>query len=84
MDTTFLATIITVSGTLLVALAGYLITYWNNIRLSQRSEQLERVNRQLAEFYGPMYSLVSTGTQTWIAFRKKWLNGKLGLTAGVG
>lgn len=76
MDATLTAAIITAIVTVLVALAGYLITYWNNIRLSQRSEQLERINKQLAEFYGPLYSLVSTGTQTWAAFRTKYRPGK--------
>ena len=76
MDTTFTAAILTAIVTVLVALAGYLITYWNNVRLSQRAEQLERINKQLAEFYGPLYSLVSTGTQTWEAFRTKYRPGK--------
>ena len=76
MDATLTAAIITAIVTVLVALVGYLSTYWNNIRLSQRSEQLERINKQLAEFYGPLYSLVSTGTQTWIAFRTKYRSGK--------
>ncbi len=76
MDATFTAAILTAIVTVLVALAGYLITYWNNIRLSQRSEQLERINKQLAEFYGPLYSLVSTGTQTWAAFRTKYRPGR--------
>ena len=65
MDRTLLAAVITAVVTVLVALGGYLITYWNNIRLSQYSEQLNRINKQLGEFYGPLYSLVDTGNQVW-------------------
>src|ERR1700674_4970796 len=71
MDSTLAATLVTAIATILAAFVGYLITYWNNIRLSQRSEQLSRVNRQLAELYGPMYSLVSASSQAYKAFRMK-------------
>jgi hypothetical protein len=75
MDSTLTAAIITGTITVGVALTGYLITYWNNILLSQRSEQLNRVNRQLSEFYGPLYSLVDAGNQAWTAFRTKYRSG---------
>jgi hypothetical protein len=75
MDLTFTATVVTAIVTILVAFVGYLITYWNNIRLSQRSEQLERVNKQLAELYGPLYSLSNTGREAYRAFRKKYRMG---------
>ncbi len=75
MDINLLAAIVTAAVTLIVALTGYLITYVNNIRLSQRTEQLNRVNRQLGELYGPLYSLSRTGDQVYKAFRTKYRPG---------
>jgi hypothetical protein len=75
MDPTLTAAIVTAIVTVVVALIGYLITYWNNILLSQRTEQLNRINRQLSEFYGPLYSLVDAGNQAWTAFRTKYRSG---------
>jgi len=72
MDSTLSAAIVTAAVTVVVALTSYLITYWNNILLSQRAEQLNRINKQLSEFYGPLYSLVAAGNQAWTAFRKKY------------
>lgn len=41
--------------TVILALAGYLITYLNNLRLANRKEQLDLVNRRINEFYGPLF-----------------------------
>lgn len=67
MDT---KTAVTLSVTVLLAVIGYLATYVNNLRLSQRRERLERVNRQLEKLYGPLFSLVRTSTITWDAYRQ--------------
>jgi hypothetical protein len=72
MDAALIPVFITAIVTILVALTGYLITYRNNVRLSQRTEQLSRINKQLSEFYGPLYSMVDTGNQAWAAFRSKY------------
>jgi hypothetical protein len=55
--------------TLVVALAGYLTTYFNGLRLDQRKDRLDRVNRQLSELYGPLLALVSASSRSWEAFR---------------
>ena len=55
--------------TVLVALMGYFATYVNSVRLSQRKDRLERIDRQLREFYGPLYALTETAQRSWIAFR---------------
>jgi hypothetical protein len=72
MDVTLTAAVITACVTIFVALAGYLITYWNNILLSRRTEQLNRINKQLNEFYGPLYSLVYSSSKSWVTFRKRY------------
>lgn len=66
------ALIITTLVTISLALLGYFATYFNNLRLSQRSERLSRVNRQLSELYGPLFALSYASHSAWIAFRLKY------------
>lgn len=67
--------IITFLGTALLALLGYLVTYLNNLRLAQRAARLERINRQLREFYGPLFALTRASTMAWVAFRRRYRPG---------
>ncbi|MBK6263955.1 hypothetical protein JKA74_02810 [Marivirga sp. S37H4] len=68
MDDKFIITsIITVS----LAISGYLAKYFNDIRLAKRKDKLDRINRQLKEFYGPLFSLTASSNASWIEFRKK-------------
>ena len=55
--------------TVALAFIGYLVTYLNNIRLSQRAERLARVNRQLGDLYGPLFALSQASNRAWLAFR---------------
>jgi hypothetical protein len=55
-----------------LALLGYLITHQSSIRIAQRKERLERVNRQLSEFYGPLFALTSSSRLAWGAFQMKY------------
>ncbi len=63
---------VTTTVTVVLAFAGYIITYFNNLRLSQRSERLARLNSQLRELYGPMLALVYASDIAWRAFRAKY------------
>ncbi|MFI8827972.1 hypothetical protein [Streptomyces sp. NPDC053431] len=54
--------------TIVLAFVGYLVTYLNSLRLSQRQERLARVNRQLSDFYGPLYALTSTNSRMFQEF----------------
>jgi hypothetical protein len=54
--------------TVCVAFVGYLATYLNGLRLTQRQERLSRVNRQLSDFYGPLLALVESNRQIFEAF----------------
>jgi hypothetical protein len=65
-------TTVTISITVLLALGGYLATYVNNVRLAQHKDRLERVNRQLSEFYGPLFALTRSTSASWAAFRSKY------------
>lgn len=51
------ALFLTMTVTIVLAFIGYLATYLNNLRLTQRKDRLDRVNRQLGEFYGPLFAL---------------------------
>jgi len=62
----------TVGTTLFVAFAGFVAAYLNNLRLTQRKDRLDRVSRQLSEFYGPLLALESTETSTWGLFRERY------------
>jgi hypothetical protein len=55
--------------TLALALGGYLATYFNGLRLDQRKDRLDRVNRQLSELYGPLLALASASSHSWEVFR---------------
>ena len=59
-------TIITISVTLLVAFSGYVAKYINDLRIAQRKDKLERVNQQLRDLYGPLFSLIKASTITWV------------------
>ena len=69
MDRSYIATL---SVTILLALLGYLVTYGNNLRLAQRKDRLERVERQLRDLYGPLLSTAEASTRIWNAFRGRY------------
>lgn len=56
--------------TLLLAFTGYYYTYAKELSFANRKDQLERVDRQLRELYGPLYSLSTAGSRTWKVFRQ--------------
>ena len=64
MDTT----LITVSVTILLAAAGYIATYLNGLRLARRKDRLDRVSKQLSDFYGPLLALSRATERSWSAF----------------
>lgn len=52
--------------TILLAFAGYLITFWITRAMARRSDRLKLVNERLNEFYGPLYVASQAGN---IAYR---------------
>lgn len=62
--------IISISTTVLLAFAGYYYT-WDRTRSdTQYKAQLDRVNEQLREFYGPLYALVEAEDNSFQHFLK--------------
>lgn len=55
--------------TIVLAFSGYYYTYQKDLTLANRKAQLERVDRQLRELYGPLYALSNASTRTWKEFR---------------
>ena len=58
-----------------VAVIGYFIKYWTDLKIEQRNDRLERINRQLNEFYGPLLALTRSSDESWQAFRKRYRPG---------
>jgi hypothetical protein len=54
-----ISTVLPVAGTISLALAGYFGTYLNNLRIAQRKDRLDRIDRQLSGFYGPLLALTT-------------------------
>lgn len=52
-----------------VAILGLFAAYVTNLRLALRADQLERVNNQLSDFYGPLYAHINASNISWEAFR---------------
>jgi hypothetical protein len=55
-----------------IAVIGYFVKYRMDLRLAQRNDRLERINRQLSEFYGPLLALTRSSGQSWQAFRQRY------------
>jgi len=53
---------------------GYLAKYANDVKIAGRKDKLERVNRQLKEFYGPLLSLTASSDASWKKFRSIYRN----------
>lgn len=58
-------------ATIVVAFLGYLVTYLQQRMHSNREAQLARVNLQLRNLYGPLYSTLKANEAIWNEFRKK-------------
>jgi hypothetical protein len=50
---------------ILVAVATLAATYLNNLRLAQRKDQLELVDRQLRDLYGPLLALCTANSMAY-------------------
>ena len=57
----------------LLALGGFLFTYFNSKSVEERKARIERVNRQLKEFYGPLLACVSSTSSAKRAMIKQLL-----------
>lgn len=63
---------VTIVVTIALAAIGYAAKYVNDLRLAQRKDRLDRINRQLSDLYGPLFALVATNTRLWVEFRARY------------
>jgi len=61
--------------TVFLAFTGYLVTYFRSLKLSQRKENLEYVERQLRLLYGPLYGLISSSSIVYKEFLAAEMSG---------
>lgn len=63
---------ITITVTIVLAFTGYIVTYLNSLRLAKRKDNLDFLNRQLADYYGPLYALLLSNQMAFESFIKKY------------
>jgi hypothetical protein len=57
--------------TVVLAFAGYLVTYMSSRMMARRADMLNLVNRRLNEFYGPLYVASQAGNSAYRSLLKK-------------
>ena len=60
--------LIGLSTTVCLALAGWIVAFVSRRRHDTRAAELERVNRQLKDLYGPLFVLLESGDRLWESF----------------
>ena len=58
--------------TVILALVGYFATYYYNLRLTKKQQELDLTNRRMNEFYGPLYISSETGRMSYEAILRKF------------
>lgn len=51
--------------------AGFLFTYWNSKTIEERKARIERVNKQLKQFYGPLLACVTASRSAFAAMLRQ-------------
>jgi hypothetical protein len=67
-------TAISIFASVVLAVAGFLFSYFYNLRLEGKKSRLEWINRQLNNFYGPLLSIVRSNEEAWTNFISKHNN----------
>ena len=57
--------------TIVLAFAGYLVTFFSSRMLARRTDKLRLVNMRLNEFYGPLYVASQAGNIAYRSLLKK-------------
>lgn len=55
----------------ILALVGWIVTYFHRWHFDNKANQLARVNRQLKELYGPLYVRLLASDEAWRCFWQK-------------
>jgi hypothetical protein len=62
---------ISITATVVLAFTGYIITYFNNLRLEKRKAQVKFISDQVQNLYGPLFSLSHASSEAWKSFRSR-------------
>jgi hypothetical protein len=57
--------------TVALAFIGYIAAYINNVLIARRRERLDLINRQISDFYGPLYVTTTVGATAYNALVTK-------------
>jgi hypothetical protein len=57
--------------TVVLAFVGYIVTYFNKVRLENRKFRLKYISDQIQFLYGPLFSLSNTADEAWQSFRSR-------------
>lgn len=57
--------------TIILAFLGYIVTYWRNIQISKRKEQLELIDKRISDFYGPLYVATQSAKRAYDSLLQK-------------
>lgn len=63
--------VISIIATISLALIGYFMTYWNNLRISKRQSKLDLINKRISEFYGPLYVSTQASKRSFDAMKRQ-------------
>jgi|SRR5215213_9054225 hypothetical protein len=66
---------LTLSATLIITFIGFSANCVTDLMIVQRKDRLERVNRRLKDFYGPLYALAEISLRAWEEFRRRYRPG---------
>jgi hypothetical protein len=69
-------TIVTLAVTIGLTFIGYIVKYLNDVSVARRKDKLERINQQLRNLYGPLYTTTQANGSAWRAFRSRYRPGK--------
>jgi hypothetical protein len=73
--TSLIAALIAAIATILAVFIGYVLTHRSSQRLQQRQNELARVNRQLADLYGPIFVTIESGRVAFDTFCEEYSDG---------
>jgi hypothetical protein len=62
--------------TAFLAIAGFIVKYLNDLAIARRKDRLERINQQLRNLYGPLFTINEAADIAWREFRKVYRSGK--------
>lgn len=69
-----MGTSLTIIISVVLAIIGFLFSYFNNLSLERKKNRLERINDQLNYYYGPLLAVVQSNQQAWDNFIARYDN----------